>query len=553
MVEAVPATISTAPAAISAQAGNGEVLLTWLKPASDGGAEITGYQVYRSVAGSAFQLLVTTGPVLQYRDQGLGNEISYAYKVSALNWVGEGYLSSGATAITNALFPTSPRSLAIQTGDGIADLTWSAPTDTGGSALVGYRINRTIAGGQPFEVEVSATTLSYHDSDLANGETYSYSVSAFNQLREGLPCGYMSVMPQGKPSAPLNLNGLAEGAKAHLVWSAPAFANGSAIISYEVLFGSTPDSLSHLVTLPASVTSHLTEALQAGSQYWFAVVAINGVGRSPLSSMASVAMADVPSAPLDPQATPGGDRITVTWTEPEQDGGMPVLAYDVHRSVDGGAQVSVAMVHATNCSYVDNDVWNGHSYSYSIHAVNAVGEGALSASIGVALAGSPGQPMSIGGTTGEGSATVTWSEPSEDGGSPIISYSIYMSINGSEPVLAGTVSALERSWTQIGLDAAKAYRFFVTANNSIGEGQASGSIILTPKSVETEPSNQTVELTNIPMTIMDKAPVATLSSGIVIALGLTGSGLIWRRHKIRSKKFNEAIETLESLLTNTDP
>ncbi len=546
-VEAVPATIPTAPASVSAQAGNGEVLLTWQEPVSDGGGQITGYNVYRSIAGSTFQLLVSTGTVLQYRDQGLSNEVTYAYKVSAINWVGEGYLSGETAATTNALFPTSPGDFAVQSSDGVAELSWSAPNDTGGSALVGYMINRTIAGGKPVQIEVNASTFSYNDSGLANGETYSYSISAFNQLREGLPCTSVSVMPQGKPSAPLNLNGFAEGAKAQLVWSAPATDNGSAVISYEVLIGPSPDSLSHLVTLPASVASHLTEALQAGSDYWFAIVAINGVGRSPLSSTILVSIPDVPTAPIDPKVVASDGKITVSWTVPEQDGGMPILAYDVHRSVDGGADVSLAMVHASNCSYVDVDVGNGHTYSYTIHALNAVGEGALSPSVAITLAGRPGQPLDISGTTGEGSATVTWSEPSNDGGSPITNYSIYMGIDGGEPVLIGNVSALERAWTQVGLVQNKTYRFFVTATNSIGEGAPSSAIGLTPKKPAAA-DDPNVEVINVPANMMDRLPVATLSSGIVIALGLTSSGLLWRRHKTRLKKFSEAVDALESLI-----
>ncbi len=550
--EAVPATIPTVPASVSAQAGNGEVLLSWQAPVSDGGGEITGYKVYRSVSGAAFQLLATTGTVLQYRDQGLGNEITYAYEVSALNWVGEGYLSSEVQATTNFSCPTSPRNLTIQAGDGVSQISWSAPTDSGGSALAGYRITRTL-GVQQTKIEISAGILTYHDSNLANGETYSYSISAFNQLREGLPCSPISVMPQGEPSVPLNLNGFAEGTKAHLVWSAPASNNGSALIGYEVLYGPNPNSLSHLVNLSASVTSHLTEALQPGSQYCFAIVAINGVGRSPLSSIVSVSIPNVPTAPVDPKAINGGNGITVTWSAPELDGGMPILVYDVHRSVDGGSELSVAMVHATNCSYVDLDVSNGHSYSYSIHALNAVGEGAPSSLVGITLAGSPGQPINIGGTTGEGSATVTWSEPSNDGGSPILSYSVYMSVNGSDPALAGTVSALERSWTQVGLDHEKSYLFFVTATNAKGEGTASGSISLSPLNMEAVDNGTTLALVQSSTNMMDKVPVATLSSSAVIALGLVGSGLVWRRHKISSRKFDDALDTLETMLIDTNP
>jgi hypothetical protein len=211
----------------------------------------------------------------------------------------------------------------------------------------------------------------------------------------------------------------------------------------------------------------------------------------------------------------------------------------VHRSVDGGAAVSVAMVNVANCTFVDMDVDNGHNYSYSIHAVNAVGDGALSAWIETTPAGRPGQPVSISWTTGETSAAITWSEPLDDGGSPIIGYSIYMGIDGSDPVMVGNVSALERSWAQVGLQKNHTYQFFVTAINAIGEGMPSGSISLSPKSTE---------VVYVTTNIEDRIPVATLSSGVVILLGMTGSVLFWRGRKARAKEFAEAVEALESLI-----
>jgi hypothetical protein len=168
-----------------------------------------------------------------------------------------------------------------------------------------------------------------------------------------------------------------------------------------------------------------------------------------------------------------------------------------------------------------------------------VGEGALSARVQGALAGTPGQPLDISWTTGEASAAVTWSEPLDDGGSPITGYSIYMGIDGSQPVLAGTVSALERSWAQVGLEKNRTYQFFVTAINAIGEGMPSSSISLSPMSTE---------VVYVTTNIEDRIPVATLSSGVVILLGMTGSVLFWRGRKARAKEFTEALDTLESLI-----
>ena len=66
--------------------------------------------------------------------------------------------------------------------DGIA-LTWSAPTD-GGTAIVCYKVFRSVNGGEVLEIaEIDGT--SFLDNEVDEGNTYTYYVKALNLLGEG--------------------------------------------------------------------------------------------------------------------------------------------------------------------------------------------------------------------------------------------------------------------------------------------------------------------------------------------------------------------------------
>jgi len=95
---ATPATVPGAPALAVPTAGSNAVQLTWTAPASDGGAAISGYKVYRGTASGGETLLTTVGAVLTYTDTTPVNGTTYFYKVSAVNSAGEGAQSNERSA-----------------------------------------------------------------------------------------------------------------------------------------------------------------------------------------------------------------------------------------------------------------------------------------------------------------------------------------------------------------------------------------------------------------------------------------------------------------------
>src|SRR5205823_4825017 len=128
-----------------------QINLTWTAPTDNGGSAITGYKIERSTdGGSTWSTLVANTGIsgTTYSDPGLAHTTTYTYRVSAINSVGTSPPSTTASATTLAVAPSPPTTLhaALPIPSQI-NLTWTAPTDNGGSAITGYKVERSTDGG----------------------------------------------------------------------------------------------------------------------------------------------------------------------------------------------------------------------------------------------------------------------------------------------------------------------------------------------------------------------------------------------------------------------
>jgi fibronectin type 3 domain-containing protein len=89
-VNATPSTVPSAPTDLSATSGESYVHLLWAFPFSNGGSIITNYIIYRGITSNNLSLLTEVGIIFQYNDTTVENNITYFYKVSAKNAIGEG-------------------------------------------------------------------------------------------------------------------------------------------------------------------------------------------------------------------------------------------------------------------------------------------------------------------------------------------------------------------------------------------------------------------------------------------------------------------------------
>lgn len=90
---------------------------------------------------------------------------------------------------------------------------------------------------------------------------------------------------------------------------------------------------------------------------------------------------------------------------------------------------------------------------------------------GEAPATAPDAPTNVSATAGNASATVTWSPPASDGGSPITGYTVTANPGGATAQVGGSA----RSATVTGLDNGTTYTFTVTAGNAAGTSPPSAA------------------------------------------------------------------------------
>ena len=192
-----PATVPDAPQTLQAIPGNGNVTIQWSGPASNGGAPVTNYRVYRGTSSGSTSLLTTVGNVDSYTDKGLTNGVKYFYRVAAVNRVGAGALSNEASASPTAgvSVPSVPQGLLATAGSGVVTLRWSAPATDGGSPIKNYTIYRGVTRDS-LAVLARASALSLFDGGLTNGVTYFYEVAAVNGAGEGPRSAVASATPK---------------------------------------------------------------------------------------------------------------------------------------------------------------------------------------------------------------------------------------------------------------------------------------------------------------------------------------------------------------------
>ena len=214
----------------SATAGDGQVPLTWIAPASDGGSPITGYTVTASPGSGTCSTTGATSCTVS----GLTNGTPYTFTVTATNAVGTGPESNAANATPQAAatVPGAPTNLVATAGDTTVQLTWTAPASDGGSPITGYTVTGSPGGTCS---TTGATTCTV--SGLTNGTLYTFHVTATNAVGTGPESNAASATPQAAatvPGAPTNLAATAGDTTVQLTWTAPTDDGGSPITGYTV-------------------------------------------------------------------------------------------------------------------------------------------------------------------------------------------------------------------------------------------------------------------------------------------------------------------------------
>jgi hypothetical protein len=170
-----------APTGLTAEAGNTCVNLTWN---SVPGA--TDYNIYKNetiyISETSDFLDTVSASVYEqayYDAAGLTNGITYYFAVSTINHGGESGISEAVSA-TPMTVPGTATNITAVAGNGQATVSFTAPTDNGGSPITKY-----IVTSNPGNITAEGTETSITVTGLTNGTTYTFTVWAFNAVGRG--------------------------------------------------------------------------------------------------------------------------------------------------------------------------------------------------------------------------------------------------------------------------------------------------------------------------------------------------------------------------------
>lgn len=376
--ESVPSTTATprttpgTPTSVTgATVGDSHVVVQWAAPTSNGGADITEYQVraYDGADISRGVCTVNMPAALSCDVTGLTNGVPYTFGVIAYNSAGYGTRSTVSTAYTPLSKPGAPTAIHVLAGDESALVTWMPPTNTGGAALTSF--TATSNPGSHTCTATAPSTICYVPG-LTNGQAYTFTVTArsaaFATVGESnASIASDSVTPLTTPGAPTFTSLTPGNGYLAASFSPPTSDGGSAITRYDysvdnganwIAFGSVSTSAPQRIT-----------GLSTGVSYDVLIRAVNEAGAGPSTSAQTATFVTAPAAPSGVTGVAGDNGVALAWTAPTMTGGRALVSYTA-TALPGGASCTV-LAPITTCDITG--LTNGVNYTFTVTATNTIG------------------------------------------------------------------------------------------------------------------------------------------------------------------------------------
>jgi len=477
--------------------GNGEIHLSWSSPDTNN-SPIISYTIIRWETGSD---IFTTFPNLSTSTQaiatGLKNDVSYSFKIIAINSVGSSVDSNIASAKPLATAPSTdiPNQITdfIATrGDTKANLSWTKPNDNG-SPITNYKITYWQIGTDDFKRKtIDGKVTSAQITGLTNDVSYAFKINAINALGQGPDSNVDSATPSKStvatvPNQVRGVVGIPSNGQVFLSWMEPS-DNGSPITSYKITVNEKGSSVSTTYPNIGAVTSTTILGLKNNVSYDFKISAVNSIGAGKDSKIISIIPNNkVPIAISSLKATPSNGQVTLSWSvsSPSLD---DITGYRVREFKTGSDSFVSYSIVGKNTSVTIDGLTNGIPYGYRVLGVNQQGLGPESNIVYVTpmsqakITGKvPAQIGDLRATPSNNQVKLEWSPPYNNG-FPITGYTITQSKTGSNSFTTIQKSDTIPNVIISGLTNDASYNFKISAINSEGTGKESTAVSAIPKS-----------------------------------------------------------------------
>jgi len=442
-------TAPSPPTSVTATPATGQVQVSWLAPADDGGSPLTGYTVTPYVNGDAQTPLQVAPSTTHLAVSGLVNGTAYDFTVTATNAIGS---------------TTSAPSSSATPGETLFDLAQPTIVDGGdGSAVnLGMKFTPSVEGSVTgVRFYKAPANIGTHVGSLwsASGQLLA-SVTFANETASGWQTAMFATPVEVQAGSTYVISYTAP--NGHYSFTASGFA---AQITHDDLTAPANSTTANGVFAYSGTTAFPTNTYEAAN-YWVDVLF---VPYPPPGSVSNVT------------ATAGKAAATVSWSAPTTGG--PVQSYVVTPYVGSSPQQATTVTGAPPATTATvTGLQPNTSYTFTVHAANGNGSGpesAPSAPVTPAAPTPPAAPTSVTASPASGQAQVSWTAPSSDGGSPLTGYVVTPYV-GNLPQTPIQVDAAQTSATISGLSDGTSYTFVVSASNAIGSTASAPSPSVTP-------------------------------------------------------------------------
>ncbi|MGA1822828.1 MAG: fibronectin type III domain-containing protein [Thermoplasmatota archaeon] len=427
-----PMTVPDAPVNLTAASGPEYVKINWEKPEADGGSPILNYAISRCLHSEWQEYETVDADVLEFNDTDVENGVLCSYRITAGNKEGWSAFSNVVEAIPLEI-PSPPRNLKVELLVGSLNISWEEPESDGGSSITGYNVYRKGNDGWILMRTVSGSSLNMIDVDVVTSVVYSYRVTAVNSVGES-PCSdEASASPVSRPSRVYGLDGRSGDGFVHLNWMIPD-DGGSDIRTFRIYRCTLNSGMEFLSEVNAGLNEFNDSSTVNGISYRYMVIAVNDLGDSDPSDEIILRPAGLSDPPENIIIESSDSLVSVSWKIPENTGGIDLTGIRLFRGEGDKEPILIGTIDPDRTTYIDDDVSNGNTYSYSLSCVNELGEGAWSNIFEAVPSGLPSVPTELCVVLEDGMINLSWLPPEDSGGIEIIGYNVYREDAGDLPI-----------------------------------------------------------------------------------------------------------------------
>ncbi len=363
---------------------------TWTAPVA---GTPSAYEIYL-FKGNDYKLGTISAGVgsqlsVSFTSLALGDTYSVAVISQFTSVTPEFYLlqSTPVTVIGNPDSPTNV--IATRTGSGQVNLTWTAPTATGGTPISEYEVTciTTCTGSELGNQDLVTGETNITLSDLATSTSRTFTVTAKNSTFTSLPSTTSNaITPFSSPTAPASISATAiDGAVNISSWGASS-VSGATLTKYvvtthlatDVNFTSPIADKSVTVNNINSRTATIS-GLTNGTAYVVRVAGYVGEVAGVPRTSSSLIPKGVPAAPNAPAAIRTEASASLSWNAPSNNGAL-IDYYEITYSTSASGNFVAPTSgdcsgNVTQLACTISGLTPGNTYFFKVRAHNSVGFG----------------------------------------------------------------------------------------------------------------------------------------------------------------------------------